>query len=149
MAGLSHSDLAQCRKRIAGDAKRMDINLVAKKWKVSRSTVVNSCREHGLKVQRSRKEQAARRKKMAKFAKKHGVDVAAQEFGVSIGTVYLACREYDTKPVRKPQVAESTLVIVRKLLDGERQSDIARDLGVSRQYVSQVKRRAIAAGFRM
>ena len=79
----------------------MDINLVAKKWKVTRTTVVNACREHGLKVQVSREEQAARRKKMAMFAKKNGVDAAAQEFGVSIGTVYAACRENGINLVRK------------------------------------------------
>jgi transposase len=149
MAGLSRSDLAKRRKQMAEDAQRMDINLVAKKWKVMRTTVVNACRQHGVKVQSSRKELAARRKKMAMFAEKNGVDDAAQEFGVSIGTVYGACRENGINLVRKPQQAELMLVITRRLLDGERQSEITRDLGVSRQYVSQVKRRAIEAGFRL
>jgi transposase len=104
MAGLGRSDLAQRRKQMAEDAQQMDINLVAKKWKVTRTTVVNACREHGLKVQVSQKEQAVRRKKMAVFAEKNGVDAAAQEFGVSISTVYGACRENGISLVRKPQI---------------------------------------------
>jgi transposase len=127
----------------------MDINRVAKKWKVTRTAVVNACREHGLKVQVTLEERAARRKEMAMFAKKNGVDAAAQEFGVSIGTVYGACRENGISLVRRPQQAELMLVITRNLLDGERQSDIATELGVSRQYVSHVKHRAIEAGFRL
>lgn len=149
MAGLSRSDLAQRRKQMAEDAQRMDINRVAREWKVTRTAVVNACREHGFKVQVSLVERGARRKRMAMFAQKNGVDAAAQEFGVSIGTVYGACRENGINLARKPQEAELMLVITRKLLDGERQSDIARELGVSRQYVSQVKHRAIEAGFRL
>ncbi len=49
MAGLSRADLAKRHKQMAEDAKRMDINLVAKKWKVTRTTVANACREHGLR----------------------------------------------------------------------------------------------------
>jgi transcriptional regulator len=41
----------------------------------------------------------------------------------------------------------ATFKILKALLDGQKQSDIARDFNVSRQWISAIKRKAIDAGF--
>ena len=48
-----------------------------------------------------------------------------------------------------PENVLQALVIVRKLLEGQRQIDIARDEQVSRQHVQQVKKLAKDAGFEL
>jgi hypothetical protein len=45
--------------------------------------------------------------------------------------------------------ATATLPVLKRMLDGESQTVIARDLGVSRQRVFQIKQEAVEAGFKI
>lgn len=52
-------------------------------------------------------------------------------------------RSYKIKPFKATNANNGEIAksILQKLREGERQCDIARELGVSRQYVSEVKKR--------
>ena len=94
----------------------------------------------------TREEKARRRKKMAE-AVADGTPAAevARAYGVTTGTVYAACLENDTEVVRNNNL-DRRLEIVAGLMRGERNCEIARRMRVSRQRISQIKGKAIAAG---
>ena len=96
-------------------------------------------------------EAATLRGHIARCAKDYGVSAAARQFAVSMQTVRNACREHGVVVDRannvKPIAAATTFVILKQLLDGVRQADIAKQFKVSRQRVSEIKVAAVAAGF--
>lgn len=96
----------------------------------------------------SHPERKSRRAQIAAAVKREKLTAAeaSERFGVSIHTVWSACREHDVIPEMFQNRMPSAYCILARLLKGESQADIARDLGISRQAVNQVKQRAIEAG---
>lgn len=93
------------------------------------------------------KERAERRIKIAEFAAVHGTAKAALEFSVSHQLVTQCLKSHGMRGNDRLTVKVSSFEILRKLLDGQSGSEIAREHNVSRQFVDIVKRRAQAAGF--
>lgn len=93
---------------------------------------------------------SARRKLMAE-AVSAGEQAAsvAKKFRVSEGTVRNACRIHSVKvprlPCGRPPGGDILLPIVKCLIDGMDQGEIARRFVCSRQYIHQIAQRAVAA----
>lgn len=85
-----------------------------------------------------------RRKKIAEYAKTHTDKETATEFGVHPMTVINARNEHGV--IKKSTGAPSTYQIVAAMIRGERQVDVARRLGCSKQFVNQCKDRMIEHG---
>lgn len=100
-------------------------------------------------VYMTQKERVNRRQQIAEYAREHGVPAASKHFGVSESVGYSACREHNMTP--KTQVMsrtkQSSLHIVKAMLDGVPQHEVAKQYNVTRQRVHQIRKLAIAAGF--
>jgi hypothetical protein len=104
----------------------------------------------------SHEERAARRKEVAEFVRsynhehgKGGVRAAAKKFGLSLFTIQRACEEHGVPfqsvgPGGVPKV--NSYKVLARLIAGESQADIARDLGAHRQSISQIAVHAREAG---
>lgn len=94
-----------------------------------------------------------RRRLIADYCKENPVKVTALVWGVTLQQAYAACREFGVTPIlSKPRgklMKFSTLRAVARLQNGERASDIASDMGVSPQAVSEIRKRAVEAGIQM
>lgn len=99
----------------------------------------------------SHSEAATRRAHIARYAQEHGSGEAARQFEVSMQTVRNSCREYKVVLDRENNctslASAQSFVILKQLLDGVRQADLAKQFKVTRQRVSQIKCAAVAAGF--
>jgi len=79
----------------------------------------------------------------------------ARDYGLEVMTIVMFGREVGIRGIRYPRKggnlektkATTVFSILRELLEGTDPPDIAREYKVSRQYVHQVKERAVAAGF--
>lgn len=102
------------------------------------------------KPKMTHEERRARRAEMAK-AVADGEPIArvVRKFGVSHATVYLAAKEFDV-PVRvsRPRSRNTVMQAVAMALQGRSSVDIARDLEVSRQRISDILLLAADAGVR-
>lgn len=94
-------------------------------------------------------ERRARRREMAQFAKENGVAATVQVFRVSDNTVRSACYEYAVTPPRSnpPTLGPSALRVLVLLMHGNKPADIAAEFGFTRQYVCDLRKRAVAEGF--
>lgn len=93
------------------------------------------------------KERFERRRQIAEYARDHGKSKAASHFKVSLGTVVAACREHEIKPQEKGKASRTnTFMVLKRLMDGASLTEIGQEMGVSRQYVLIVKRRAESVG---
>ena len=103
------------------------------------------------KYSQSAKNVAARKKRreMAEYAAKHGMSDSARHFGVPVSQVKACLDEFEIEPAKtEPNVHNATsFVILKRVLDGEKQADIARSLNCTRQWVSSVVQRARDVGF--
>lgn len=90
-----------------------------------------------------------RRLAIAEFSANHSDSEAARKFGVCILTCRNARKEYaiSKSPERVVHTATpKTVAILARLLNGEKQSEIAKDTGLSRQRISSIFKSAQAAG---
>jgi len=96
----------------------------------------------------TREEQTIRREKMANAVLEgEAVNDVAREYRVSSRTVVSACNEHGVQLGLNRNRAVKSLVILKRLLDGEKQSSLAREYGVSRQAINCVAMSAREAGF--
>jgi len=111
-------------------------------------------REAGLPVERqspvTREMRAERNRAIFEEAKKgkHAADMAAQ-FGLDARTIYGICLDMGIRiPIYKVDstVKVSTWEAMRRLYAGDRISEIARDMEVSRQRIDNVARRMVEIG---
>lgn len=96
----------------------------------------------------SQSERAGRRRKIAEYAVTHDTTETAAQFNVSQGMVRNACKEFGVVPLDtvKGDVGRRTLSILKELLGGKPQTQIAEELHISRQRVHAVSREAKLAG---
>lgn len=92
-------------------------------------------------------ERLARRRKIAEYANSHTMEQAAQRFKVHEATVRAALRENNLPVRRRIPPSVSSFQILLRLLDGVLPKEIARELKITPQRVSQIKQQAVAAGF--
>ena len=88
-------------------------------------------------------EMAARNRYILQLAKKgYTADEICKTVDIKRYRVLQILRAYNVKAVRKSHKLESkkAQAVIKELNAGTMQSDIARKLNVSRQYVSQIKK---------
>jgi transposase len=117
----------------------------AQKYKVTRSTVRNACREHSVEAQTKadlRRQQIAQR-----IADGNDPTSVAREFDVCIGTVVGACKSSGVEaPYGVRALASKTYEIIRELIvrqrlpAGQRVSlgTVASQFGISKQRIHQI-----------
>jgi len=87
-----------------------------------------------------------RRQKMAEYAKDHSDRETARKFGCHQQTVRFSRVENNITKKHKQEVPASSYKIIAALIAGEKHADIARAAGVSRQFIGQVRDRALKHG---
>lgn len=96
-------------------------------------------------------ERRLRREKIAMMAKNGASRTElVRRFGVGISTIREACSAYGV-PVppsdRLGSIGRKSLLVAKLLtVDGKSQSEVAKELGVSRQYVHQVANMMVEVG---
>ena len=148
---LSHEERTARRYDIAEYVKEHGLFKTMKKFQVSRQTVEGACNEHDVPIKEiiSHADRKKQREAAAELCKTKTVSEVAQETGLSEAKIRMACHEFGVdvlKPV-KAGMSHRSFRVLRLLLNGIGQSDIGRELAVSRQYVEQVRDRAVEAGF--
>lgn len=93
------------------------------------------------------KARAERRKQIAEYASEHGRNAAATHFGVTVHLVAHAMQQHNISAGTGRPPNTSTFRILKMLLDGVPGATIARDTGLTRQRIDQIKRAAKEAGF--
>lgn len=99
----------------------------------------------------SQSARAGRRRKIADYAVTHDTTETAAYFKVGPGIVRAACKEFGTVPLSglKGSVGQRTIAILKRLLDGMPQVEIAKEMSISRQRVHAVAVEARAAGIQL
>jgi DNA-binding NarL/FixJ family response regulator len=97
------------------------------------------------------KERKIIREQIAKHAEINGAQSACEHFDVSDTLVRSSCKEFGTAPaqIKGQSPKQSTYHIISELLQGKSQSDIARELSLSRQRVNQVAQNCKNAGINL
>lgn len=90
---------------------------------------------------------AQRRQQLIDSSREIGIKATAARFGVSLTTVYTALRRGQTRVSSHPKIPATAFDVLRRLLQGRTNAEIARELGLSRQRISQITQRAREAGF--
>lgn len=94
-------------------------------------------------------QRRSRRREIAEFSADHSDAETARKFGVCILTVKHARREFKAKksPDRVVQASTpKTVAILARMMRGDKQSEIVKDTGLSRQRISSIFKSAQAAG---
>lgn len=143
---LSHPERSERRAQIAEYANQQGIPKAAKRFKVSQVTVRSSLSENGLTPSKS--ERSELKKQIAEYASIHGVHKSAKRFAVSETTVRSSLYQNGLARAESIPMSVSSFVILRMLLDGIQGSEVASQVKVSRQRVSQIKKDAEKAGFK-
>lgn len=98
-------------------------------------------------------ERRERRKQIAETIKSEmlTLSTAAKRFKVCLRLCEMACIEHGVKPFREPpnRVSANSFSILKRLLDGARQVDLARELNITKQRVGQIATNAKRAGFKL
>lgn len=76
----------------------------------------------------------------------HTKQMACEKFGVSLTYVKIACTEHSVN-FGKPIPSPNSFAVMRELWNGKTQSDVARELGITRQRVEQICKAAIEGGW--
>lgn len=99
----------------------------------------------------SQSERAVRRRKIADYAVTHDTVETAAHFKISQGMVRNACKEFGVVPLNalKGSIGCRTLEILKELLDGKSQIQVATELHISRQRVFAVAREAAWVGIKL
>lgn len=88
---------------------------------------------------------ARRRAEIAAYAEQHGVAAAVEHFQATSHAVYEALKRTGSS-AGQVKVPTTAFDVLARLLKGEQQSDIARELRITKQRVSQVACAAEQAG---
>ena len=97
----------------------------------------------------SHAERRERRREIAEFMKEHkDTQKAVAHFGCTLSLVSRACKEFGVDVPKTASVATvGSFVILKRLLDGAKQIEVAGERGISRERVRQVANNAREAGF--
>ena len=98
----------------------------------------------------SQSERAERCRKIADYAVTHDTIETAVHFRISQGMVRNACKEFGIVPrTAVKSIGCRTLDVLKHLLDGKSQTQIAEEIKISRQRVHAVAVAAKAAGIQL
>lgn len=120
--------------------KNMSVKELAEKYSVSQHYVYTLSYKYGVKIKHTDKVY----KGMAE-AYKNGVSIEdiAKENNKSVWTIRRALRLEHVKIKRVYDITDKQQFIIDKLKNGESQAAIARELGITRQYVNIIYKRFI------
>ena len=135
-------------KAIAEECKTRDWVEVMEEFGCSRATVSNACQLYGVPMVGKNMLKARLVKKFIEDNPGCGIADVAAATGVTQQTIYRYCDTYGFEPpVKRPKtVARSTFEILKQMIDGHRDVDIAQEFFVSRQRVNQIRVEAERAG---
>ncbi|HSG72538.1 MAG TPA: helix-turn-helix domain-containing protein [Planctomycetaceae bacterium] len=91
-----------------------------------------------------------RTKEIAEYASEHGVSAAAKKFDTTNQNVYSYLFQNGLRGAvsdRKGTAAVNSFACLKMVLDGTKQSEVARTLGITRQRVNQIIKLARLGGF--
>lgn len=98
------------------------------------------------KVKMNRAQREKRRRDIAAFVRRGNTyAIAAYAYGVSVSTVKKACQEEGVE--QKLRMSSNTFAILKALLDGTSQAEVARHTGLTRSRISAIAAQAREAGF--
>lgn len=99
------------------------------------------------RVKLNREERASRRKQIVEYVKKgHTIALTARAYGVSQSLVKQALKEAnEISPQQRMSV--NTFAILKALLDGSTQSEVAAHTGLTRARISAIACMAREGGF--
>lgn len=95
----------------------------------------------------TQRERAERRRAIAEACKTQPATEVAKAFDVSLSQVRLSCRENAVVSVRGRPTSLRTLELLRLLVEGRGQHEIAREFNVSPRWVNQLARDAADCGW--
>lgn len=151
---LSHEERTARRYDIAEYVKEHGLFKAMKKFQVSRQMVEGACNENEVPIKEiiSHAERKKQREAAAELCRTKTLSDVCTETKLSEAIVRAACKEFGVEFVKEPKKAPhglktNSFSILRMLLEGKRQVDIAREFNVSRQFVEQVRDKGVAAGF--
>jgi len=77
------------------------------------------------------------------------INDAAKHFGVCPSTVVNACRSYEANVKNRSfkGVQVNSFAIVKSLLEGKTEVEVAEEFGISHQRVNQLRMQAVAGGW--
>lgn len=75
----------------------------------------------------------------------------ANEHGLSMNYIRSLAENAGVGPVKSPRrtISLKSLLIIAKLLGGEKQADVAREMQVTRAWISNLARRCVEAGIEL
>lgn len=146
---MSRKDRSMRRLEILNDyTMGVPIDEICLKYSVCRATVKDAI------PILSHEQRAERRKIIAdEYNSGASVDELCSKYNVTKVTVYSAITEngYTLRKIlsqySRKDKPNKTLIIVRRMLNGDNSSKIANDMKLSRQYLHQVRKAAIESGF--
>jgi hypothetical protein len=145
---MSHAERKEKRLDVATYAREHGVDAACQHYGERRNYVRRTMSECGMAVKSHARSRAARME-AAEYAKAHGVAAAVKKYEMSAATIYRGLMDIGGGPVhKKPRTEHRTYIVLARLQAGEMQSDIARDLEVTRQYVSLIKIQAEKAGMK-
>ena len=92
---------------------------------------------------------ARRERILAEIVAGKGLALLCKKYGLSAATIEDVAHSNGHYFEYKPPQFVSPLIVLRKLLDGQSAASIAREYGVSRQRIDQIKKEAVEAGFKI
>ena len=97
----------------------------------------------------SHAERRERRREIAEFMREHhDTQKTIVHFGCTHSLVARSCKEYGVDMPRSGSVAgASSFVVLKRLLEGAKQIEVAREHNVSRERVRKIASNAREAGF--
>ena len=137
------------RERIVETMRRVGkVSAAAKELGMSSAAVYSACLQAGVSVlDITREHRAVRNRELAEYAEEHGAPAACKRFGVPVTTVRDACAELGIRAASvKAASPGSTVRMVSLIMQGGTNRSVAKEVGVTHQRVSQVRRECLTYG---
>jgi hypothetical protein len=86
---------------------------------------------------------------LAEIVAGKGISYLCKKYGLSVATISEVARANGHYFEYTPPSHVHPFIVLRKLLGGQNAASIAREHGVSRERIRQIKNEAVAAGFKI
>jgi transposase len=133
---MTHDERNTRRQEIAEFARDHGVDEAAAHFGTTLATVYTACRQYGNPVG---KMKADKRREIAEYARDHGSKEACVKYQVSQPHVARCLTENNMRAKVKSTASANTYRTIALLQRGVRGSEIAKQLRVSRQRISQIK----------
>ena len=121
---------------------KMPIKEIADKHNTSLATVYYILHSFNIDIEKYKPTTLSYKAIAADYVSGLEVEEVAAKYNISNATVYRALRGTNT-PIRKAPPTPIQQDIIDKLVAGQRQVDIAKEMNVSRQYINDINTRFV------